>query len=291
MLSKNRAMAAGSLVFLLGACAPANYGTAFINSVEIMELSGTAFDKALHNEYVQRAKVEATERDYTNSNRFLDKARPAAGGTLVLPSQPGNWSVPAGATDELDPARERLISALDKNARSSMPEAAARAQLLYDCWVEEWSENVQPDDIAACRDGFLVAVAKLERRVPTAAPRPAGRQVVERFIVLFDFDDSAINAKGRKVIAEAVASAKGAMSYTVTLRGHTDRAGSVEYNETLAKSRTASVAGALRRSGVATGPAQRSSYGERKPAVPTGDGVQAAGNRRVEIFVDKMVPR
>ena len=291
MLGSYRIMAAASLIFLLGACAPGTRGTADIGSVENMELTGTAFDKALHDEYVRRAKVEAREGDYTNANRFLDKARPAAGGTLVLPAEPGNWSVPAGATDELGPARARLVSALDQNARTSMPEAAARTQRLYDCWVEEWSENIQPDDIAACRSGFFQALAELEGGAPPAVARPAGRQEVERFIVLFDFNSSAINAKGRKVIAEAVASAKGAMSYSMTLRGHTDRAGSNEYNEALAQSRTASVAGALRRSGVATGPAQRSSFGERRPTVATKDGVAKAANRRVEIFVDKIVPR
>lgn len=279
--------------------------TADVASVKGMQAQGSDFNKALFGEYVARAGVEKAEGDFTNANLFLDKARPITKGELVVPEEPGGWKLPAGALGELDPARARLMAALDGNARAKMPVLAARAQLLYDCWVEEWHENIQPDDIAACRSGFEKALAQLEdglKPKPVAAPAPPPpppppapeplmftRDVIERFIVYFDFDSVAITVQSRSIIGAAAASIAGAKSYGFTVRGHTDRAGSEAYNDKLAQERTDAVALGLIESGIPARQVKMLDFGERQPAVPTADGVREQINRRVEIMIDKKV--
>lgn len=294
---------AGSVILLgfLGACASIG---ADVGSVKQLPVTGSNFDKALFDQYVGRAEREAAEGDYRSANLFLDKARPAASGTLVPPEEPENWRLPGGALGELGPARARLLKALDGNARSSLPKLAARAQLLYDCWVEEWSENIQPKDIAACRSAFGDAMAKIEAAMKPkpvaqpappppepepAPPQPFDREVIERYIVYFDFDSSAITAKARGVIAEAAASIAGAKSYTFGIRGHTDRAGSDAYNERLAEARAGAVEQALREAGIPAATISKDAFGEQKPVIPTNDGVREQANRRVEIFIEKVI--
>lgn len=280
--------------------------TADVAAVKGMQAQGSDFNKALFGEYVARAEVERAEGDYTHANLFLDKARPISTGELVLPEEPGGWKLPPGALDELTPARARLVSVLDRNGRGTMPALAARAQRLYDCWVEEWSENIQPDDIAACRAGFEKAVAQLEdglkpKPVAAAAPPPPPppppapeplvftRDVIERFIVYFDFDSTYLTARNLAVVRRAAESVAGAKSYSIAVRGHTDRAGSDAYNDKLAKERTDAVAKGLAAFGIAAGQVKTLDFGERQPAVATADGVRARSNRRVEIMVDSKV--
>ena len=277
--------------------------TADVASVKGMQAQGSDFNKALFGEYVARAGVEKAEGDFTNANLFLDKALPITKGELVVPEEPGGWKLPAGALGELDPARARLMAALDGNARAKMPALAARAQRLYDCWVEEWHENIQPDDIAACRSGFEKALAQLEEGLkpkpvappppppPPPAPEPLmfTRDVIERFIVYFDFDSTHLTAESLAVINRAAASIAGAKSYGFTVRGHTDRAGSDAYNDKLAQERTDAVALGLIEARIASGQVRMLDFGEREPAVPTADGVREKYNRRVEIMIDKKV--
>jgi OOP family OmpA-OmpF porin len=294
---------AASVALALAACSGM---TADVASVKGMQAQGSDFNKALFGEYVGRAEVERAEGDFTNANVFLGKARPITKGELMLPEEPGGWKLPAGALDELTPARARLVSALDRNGRGTMPALAARAQRLYDCWVEEWSENIQPDDIAACRAGFEKALAQLEEGLkpkpvaaapppppppPPPAPEPLmfTRDVIERFIVYFDFDSTHLTGQSLAVVRQAAESVANAKSYDITVRGHTDRAGSNAYNEKLAKERTGAVASGLSDFGIPAGQVEMLDFGERQPAVPTGDGVRERNNRRVEIMIDKKV--
>ena len=82
-----------------------------------------------------------------------------------------------------------------------------------------------------------------------------------------------------KIKAELAASAAG----EIVITGHTDRAGSVEFNDRLSLERAAAVRGLLRGQGVAENVMSIAGRGEREPAVATEDEVSEPRNRRVEI--------
>jgi OOP family OmpA-OmpF porin len=241
---------------------------------------GTPFTQALTTEYRDLTVFEADEEvDWVDAHYFARKGNAAANGDIVLPEELGIWDLPPEKVDELAAARGRLMRAMDAGARDSNPAVAARAQVRFDCWVEQQEENHQPDHIAACRDEFLAAMEELEGQ-PIADAEPS------TYIVLFDFDKSNINAAGQVVIDQVLAdaAAKG-MPVSISATGHADRSGSEDYNMALSLRRADSVREALMAGGIDSNAITVAGRGESEPAVPTADGVKEQANRRVEIVI------
>ena len=71
----------------------------------------------------------------------------------------------------------------------------------------------------------------------------------------------------------------------VVVIGHTDRLGSVEYNNMLSLQRAKTIAKLLVHAGVSATDIAIAARGELEPLVPTADGVTEPRNRRVEIKV------
>jgi len=71
----------------------------------------------------------------------------------------------------------------------------------------------------------------------------------------------------------------------ITVIGHTDRVGAVEYNDTLSLRRAERVRKDFVARGIATHAVNVAGRGEREPIVPTADEVSEPRNRRVEINV------
>lgn len=71
----------------------------------------------------------------------------------------------------------------------------------------------------------------------------------------------------------------------ITVIGHTDRAGTVEYNDKLSLQRAERVRADFLRRGVAERAISVAGRGEREPLVATPDGQPEARNRRVEINI------
>jgi outer membrane protein OmpA-like peptidoglycan-associated protein len=184
-----------------------------------------------------------------------------------------------------------LVTALDASGRTKLPDEAARAQVMFDCWVEEQAENLQPDDIAFCRGGFLEAIALVEEALKpmamaaAAMPPEAVMLDPKSWVVYFDFDKSDLSSQALATIADAAAYAASSSESLVVVEGHTDLAGSSDYNDGLAAERAEVVAGELRNKGVPKNDVAVSSFGQELPAVATADGVAEPLNRRVEIQV------
>jgi outer membrane protein OmpA-like peptidoglycan-associated protein len=278
--------------------------TLLLAAVAALVLAGcTDFNAGLHAEYLDQATLEVTEKDYRDGERWIDKANMAAEGGSVMPEETGNWGLPAGNVGEISDARGRLMAAFDKGARTVIPGQAARAQVMLDCWMQEQEEDIQPGDIAACRAGFEQAMAKVDDALkpkpvaapapppppPAPEPEPVERVVMDTFIVYFAFDSSEISPAGMSVIERAAASLQGAKKYVLTVRGHTDRAGSNAYNASLAETRADNVALALMDIGVLNNKIRLRSFGEDVNAVATSDGAREQFNRRVEINIDRTI--
>lgn len=249
--------------------------------------AGTAFNDALRQEYVALAQGGARQYDYIDAGIFARKAVLAGNNQTVLPFTVGDFDVPAASRAELTQARADLLQVLDGNARTNNPPVAARAQAMYDCWLEKSESVYWIIHNLDCRAEFMKAMDTLRGR-PVASPAPAQPAPVAEppardFLVFFDFDRSNIRPDAQSVLQRVVGSIRALGTRTVSLIGHADKAGTNAYNQRLSERRAQAVAAYLRQQGVPANAIQTAGRGENDPRVNTPDGVREQENRRVEI--------
>lgn len=263
-------------LLLLAAC-----GTQ-LERAERISPEGSAFDKGLYDGYVELAKGEFGEGDYQDSDTFAGRAITAGTGGSIGPEKIDARGLPADKVAELASARERLMAAMAAGAAEKKPSEAARAQVMFDCWMQEQEENFQPEDIAACRGDFMTELAKLEKAPKVAAaPAPAPEPPVGPWVVNFEFNRSDLTPDARAVLADVVSAAKKSDVQTISLGGYTDLVGSSQYNDALSQKRTDAVVNFLLESGIQKEKIVGSSFGKNDPVVNTPD--PEVKNRRVEI--------
>lgn len=271
--------AIGMIAFLAGCAARPD-----INAVRAMPSKGNAFQQALHGEYLVLAKWEDDQGDYDSADYYANKAMMAANGTSVGPTEMKERTLPANKVNELTQARARLTTALAATASAKAPADAARAQTMFDCWMEQQEENNQPDDIALCKSGFEGAMKNVDAALKKA---PAMAALPGPFYVYFAHNSAQLDAAAMKVISDAIAAKKASNAGTIMVTGHTDLSGSKGYNDGLAKRRAAVVAKAVAAKGVSKNQIRTQSFGQDEPAVKTPEGVKEPRNRRVEIRLAK----
>lgn len=270
-------------VLASGACADK-----YLNEASSTQARGTAFDNALARDYLAMSKSEHEQSNYKDTETFARRSLAAAQGKATLPDEPrlrDTW-LSKSKEGELTQARQRLVAQLDRNNRNVRPDTAAYAQVMYDCWLEQEAEGIQPDHIAACRDQFMAALAELEKPFP-APPAPPKAAAPEKFLVFFDWDKAVVTTEGRRVVAAAAEAYKTSGQATVIATGYTDLSGPPAYNYKLSERRAAAVKAELVRLGVPATSIRTIGRGENDPLVPTADGVREPQNRRVEIQLQR----
>lgn len=130
--------------------------------------------------------------------------------------------------------------------------------------------------------------AALEERTVTIIEPAAGEDLsalppVTAYTVYFDWDQDDIRADGQSVINQASTAVRQYNIPRITVEGHADTSGPMDYNDELSQRRAAAVARALVALGIDNAMIRQEAYGESAPAVATGDGVRHEANRRVVI--------
>jgi OOP family OmpA-OmpF porin len=279
----------GGALFVLSACA----GNVDFEWVAKMPGMGTPFQNALQKEYVELSKSEYSESDIGDMIFFAKRGKMAAEAQSFGPQKISARALPANKVGALSGARARLVKALAGGGKTRAPKAAARAQAMFDCWMQEQEENFQPDDIIRCRVEFNAAMAKLKipmmaKAAPAPktmpAPKPAPAKLPGPFTVYFDFDSMNINAAAKKSIIDIAVAHLESKPGTILLGGHTDRAGSNGYNDSLSRMRAQSVAAALIKTGIPTSKIRVDSFGENLTQVSTSNNKRERLNRRVVVI-------
>ena len=281
-----RLAAVVGLAALLGAC----HGME-LEGVQGLDPQGSEFNTQLYASYIELSSNERAEYDYRDSDRFAMKAAVAARGDDVRPSAVEDRRIAADKVDELSKARARLMAMLYGGGKNKAPISAARAQISFDCWMQEQEEGHQPGDIADCRNAFYGSVVTAEvamRPAPPPAPEPAPApepepSYVTYYVVFFEFDSSELSNAAKQTLNEAAATALEMRPYKVLIRGHTDRAGPDAYNLKLSETRALSVASYLIENGAGRFVIHAEGLGESEPIAKTSDNVRDGRNRRSEI--------
>ena len=283
-----RLAAVVGLAALLGACHSME-----LEGVQGLDPQGSEFNTQLYAGYIELSSNERAEYDYRDSDRFAMKAAVAARGDDVRPSAVEDRRIAADKVEELSKARARLMAMLYGGGKNKAPVSAARAQISFDCWMQEQEEGHQPGDIADCRNAFYGSVVTAEvamRPAPPPAPEPAPAPAPEPepsyvtyYVVFFEFDSSELSNAAKQTLDEAAATALEMRPYKVLIRGHTDRAGPDAYNLKLSETRALSVASYLIENGAGRFVIHAEGLGESEPIAKTSDNVRDGRNRRSEI--------
>jgi len=110
-------------------------------------------------------------------------------------------------------------------------------------------------------------------------PRPVS------FLLYFLEGKDELTPESRQAIRRIFAEVAGRPAPEVVVIGHTDRVGSIQFNDALSLRRAQKVRDDLVTLGIAADRIEVAGRGEREPLVPTGDEVEEPRNRRVEISV------
>lgn len=306
MLQMRNFAVPGLCAALLAGCSGA------LNDARRMTPTGSEFAREIYKGYVKLAEAELDETDFQDTYLYALRARSAAMGNPEPLETVGLRHVPQEQREEIGRARARLATAFEAGAKTRKPGDAASAQIMFECWLQEQEENIQPADIASCREGFETAIASLEadltpkkvslelspphRLVSNAAEKAPNTGIVRasldstpktpaktKFTVLFDLGAAEVKEAAKRVIEQAAAAARLLGATVIKVSGHADRVGSDAYNVALSDRRARSVSGALVDIDGARHKVETEAFGEGQPAVATPDGVKEPRNRRVEI--------
>ena len=306
-------LTAAAMLALLSGCSSALY-TQHMNAAQVTPTE--AFAASLRQEYIALAEKERAKPDFPDATFFAARAAQAAKGVAVLPDDLTERGLLAEHRDELGAARANLLPLLDQT-RGQLPVQAARAQAAFDCWAEEQEENFQPDDIAACRDTYLAALAQLQndyaaalvaaaeanRRAAEAAALAAAQAAVppvetytevqtlavpENAKVLFELGSAKLTAEAQTWLKENfLPQVLTFAPERMEINGYTDTTGSAKFNEKLSLARAEAVKAFLQAQGATASVIATTGFGENKLFVATADNVKEPANRVVEVILKK----
>ena len=260
---------------LLAACA-SNWD---VEGAKHAQNDGSAFQKELQAEYARLAGLEREEGDWQDAKFFVSKAIAATHGE-VGPQPIEERHIPKKNVGELNVALQTLLEAYEKGGKTAAPQAAARAQAGYDCWLQEQEEDIQPEDIEACKKYFEAGLKDMFAALKEPV-KPAVAPVIPDVLVYFDFDSAKLTTASEDALARVLTIAK--ESNVVMVTGHTDTKGDNGYNEALALSRAEAVSEYFKAHGVSARSIRVGANGESVNAITTGDNVEEARNRRVVV--------
>lgn len=291
---RRRALTSGAAACALAAVLAGCADQANVDVVRNLPNRGERFHQALQRDYADLAAAERAEADWRDAVFFTQRAKRASAGETFDPQAVGERRIPDHALAEISEARRRLMSVLTDAARRSQPNGASLAQTSFECWLQEQEEDVQPDDIAACKRNFdtaMLALGGTELPPQPMAPAPpvpaAAPALPKQFQILFDFASAELTPEARATVAEIGQAYRAYNPATVLVVGHTDSVGASDANIVLSQRRAEAVADALSGAGVDEARMRIEAYGEERPALAVGDNVREQRNRRVDVRFDK----
>ncbi len=258
------------------------------------------FEQSLASDYQALSAAEAAQGDNRDAATYAARAAAATAGQATAPDEIElrRAFLKDRYVQELSTARGRLLDALAKTARNDAPAATARAQSSFDCWLEQASEDLQPDDIEACKQSFMTAMNTVEASpqpvadvpapipAPTPAPAPAHvAKVNDTYRVYFPFDSSELDAAAMAVLEQVKTDISSGEPYRLNVSGHASSIGAADYNMRLSQRRANAVKAALDGMQMNVESINTEARGEGDQLVETADGVREPRNRQAFITI------
>ena len=104
-------------------------------------------------------------KDELNTKYFINKAEFARMRRPVFPEDPSLWDLPAHNKYNLFSGWEELMQTMEHGGRDISPSIAAKAQVLFDCWVTEAELFRDQDTVIDCEHNFKNTLGLLQQSV------------------------------------------------------------------------------------------------------------------------------
>jgi OOP family OmpA-OmpF porin len=287
--------AVGGCAMLLGAC------TTDLQKMDVAQApAGTDFTRALSADYRGLATQQwGSQVDFTGSEHFARKAMASGRGETVAPDTIAAYGPPVRLQPEIVAARARLITALQGDAPARVPAAAARAQVSFDCWLDETADPIMAVEgawlqgkVQNCRSDFETAMNAVDAKGPVAAApamiAPSGAPATPRqlsYLTFFDYDRSTVSPEALAVLRTAGENIRRGGVSRITVTGNADSSGTEGYNQALSQRRADAVRAVLVREGVPASQITTVARGETQPLVSAAAGAREPQNRNVAIIL------
>jgi OOP family OmpA-OmpF porin len=268
-------LAAGGLAMSMSACAITSQSD--IDSAAGLKAKGGKYTKELHKGYIKLAQMENKEGDHPDAVYFANKARASASGKAPKADTNKNRKISKKSWKKAKGALQRIKVMKERGGLKFDPKNMAKAQVGWDCYLQELEENLQSKDIKWCKkymDKALKGAAKSYWASLKSKPGP--------MVIYFGLGSADINKDGMMLLNKVAAVA--GKKRTVTLQAHADTSGNAAFNRALSMKRAKAAQKYLKDKGLKK--VYVTANGENKPAVSTGDGKVEAKNRRVEVKVN-----
>lgn len=235
---------------------------------------GPGFTGALAKEYTELGR-RAAFRDvrWRNSTAYIAKAQQAEGGVEPAPWTPEQLNVNGDAA-ALYPD---VVATINAN-KAARPEACARAQAMWDQYLES---------LRATANGAICLPPEEAKALLDEALAACRGGAASAFVVYFGFDRTNLTDQAQATLDEVVQAVGSMGSTALSVVGHTDTVGSLEYNQGLSERRARRVAEGLVERGIPADSMTLAGRSWLEPAVNTGPNVREPLNRRVEITLSK----
>lgn len=116
------------------------------------------FSGYLRDDYIERARYEESVSDYKAAKNYTERAYMLASGQLVAPAEIEDFNVDEEKRHVLIKARADLIDALKTKNIPQNRAGLAKAQVSFDCWLDESTENKKHSQ---CKQNFIEAMGAL----------------------------------------------------------------------------------------------------------------------------------
>lgn len=259
--------AAGCTKNLPGGSLAGTFGAASYLSSNI---GGSGFNAELARAYQKVAAWNANEAvNWLDSTVYIERSKAAAAGNPMPLFQPADF----GVNGDLTALRARVLGAVQSQS-ANRPRECAEAMALYDHLVEgTYQGDAGGQPLARVRSRFDAALSACEGAAPASG-------------IFFAFGSAQISSAADAVIRDIVRQI-GNSGRAVSVVGHTDTVGSLQYNQRLSERRATAVANRMVQLGVPRGSITTAGRSWLEPAVNTGPNVREQRNRRVEIEVSR----
>jgi OOP family OmpA-OmpF porin len=255
--------------------------------------TGTPFQQALAKYYLDFADQEADRFDWWSSQHFASKGLAASYGSDVQPEKMEYWNLEIKDKNEREAlAQARAWLEAHRAAHADhAPDDVAKAQVYFDCWIEEATEMGASKARAHCREeleGLLLKLGPIVHsskgvhiKDPLKAP-----QVTLTYLVFFDLGSAELNRDAMEVLDIIMTDLHNVDDYEIVLNGHADTSGTQEKNMELSLKRAKRVEKKLLEAGVPSNLISLYAFGETDPKDGSPDGQRSKVNRRVEVVIN-----